>query len=40
MPYNTGMYGKHHNKVVKVGTYVLASVAILSMVVSYFAGTF
>ncbi len=33
------MYGKHHNKVVKVASYVLAIVVITSMIVTYFAGT-
>lgn len=40
MPYNGSMYGKHHSKIVKVGTYVLATVVIFSMVAAYFAGTF
>jgi hypothetical protein len=34
------MYGKHHSKFVKIGTYVLGIVVIASMVVAYFAGTF
>lgn len=33
------MYGKHHSKFVKIGSYVLAIVVITSMVVTYFAGT-
>lgn len=33
------MYGKHHSKIVKVGSYILAVVVITSMVVAYFAGT-
>jgi hypothetical protein len=38
MPYTRGMYGKHHSKFVKIGSYVLALVVIASMVLAYFAG--
>lgn len=34
------MYGKHHGKMVKIGSYLLAGVVIASMVLAYFAGTF
>lgn len=33
------MYGKHHNKIVKIASYTLAIVVIASMVLAYFAGT-
>lgn len=39
MHYNGRMYGKHHSKVVKIGSYVLAVVVIASMILAYFAGT-
>jgi len=32
------MYGKHHNKVVKYGSYVLGIVVIASMILAFFAG--
>lgn len=31
------MYGKNHNKLVKIGSYVLGIVVIASMIVAYFA---
>lgn len=37
--YTDDMYGKHHNRVVKVGSYILGIVVIASMVLAYFAGT-
>jgi len=39
MLYTGFMYGKHHSKFVKIGSYVLGIVVIASMVVAYFAGT-
>ena len=32
------MYGKHHSKVVKYGSYVLGIVVIASMILAFFAG--
>jgi hypothetical protein len=40
MPYTLDMYGKHHGKMVKYGTYLLGIVVIASMVMAYFAGVF
>ncbi len=33
------MYGKHHNRVVKIGSYILGIVVIASMIIAFFAQT-